>query len=126
LPHSGRTRMALGSKGQLRQRKQGPRMGIKQPTLADLYRQALAGGDPAAEQARHGPRRAVIHCHHGARRYPIAEVWGNAVFGTFGPHDLRFASHVYARCRECPGEYQLSCEASSTSAMSLAVKGIAA
>lgn len=59
------------------------------------------------EAAKHeaGPRRAVLQCHHGNSRYTVGEVWGQAVFGIHGPHDLLRTSYpVPVKCRVCPGD----------------------
>jgi hypothetical protein len=78
-------------------------MGIKKPRLVDLLRRAQAG--PAtSDRDRYGRRRAVVQCHHGSHRYDVAEVRGNVVIGTTGPHDLKHASYeVLSRCNKCPG-----------------------
>ena len=80
-------------------------MGTRQPTLKDMWLQAKAGPALAqAEKAKLGPRRAVIQCHHGQRRYVVGEVRGHAVLGTTWPHDLRYASYdIFVRCTRCPG-----------------------
>ena len=70
---------------------------MKQPRLIDMVK-----GMP--DKASFGRRRAVLQCHHGTRRYDVAEVRGNVVIGTTWPHSLKHASYeIFAVCEQCPG-----------------------
>jgi hypothetical protein len=69
---------------------------MKQPRLVDLFH-----GLP--DKRSFGPRRAVVQCHHGMRRYVVAEVRGHVVIGTTWPHDLLHANYeIFAVCEKCP------------------------
>jgi hypothetical protein len=76
-------------------------MGMKKPGLRQTLDQINHGMDAPETFGR---RRVVIQCHHGDRRYDVGEVRGHALFGTSGPHDLRYCNYeVLTRCTKCPG-----------------------
>lgn len=69
---------------------------MQQPRLIDMVK-----GMP--DKRSFGPRRAVVQCHHGSRRYDVAEVRGHVVIGTTWPHDLKHANYeIFAVCTKCP------------------------